>query len=24
MEGNAAEMAKDRSLIQASYLGETH
>jgi branched-chain amino acid transport system ATP-binding protein len=24
MEGNAAEMAKGRSLIQASYLGETH
>jgi branched-chain amino acid transport system ATP-binding protein len=24
MEGNAADMAKDRSLIQASYLGETH
>jgi branched-chain amino acid transport system ATP-binding protein len=24
MEGNAAEMAKDRSLIQASYLGESH
>ena len=23
LEGNAAEMAKDRSLIQASYLGET-
>jgi branched-chain amino acid transport system ATP-binding protein len=24
MEGSAADLAKDRSLIEASYLGESH